>query len=252
MALAACAQAPAAPDPSWVASAGVLHRHLVERAADGRQLVNESGELLRLQADAQVPLSGGGALRGSAAIAAGNLDYRGQTQAGVPLVSDSAHRDLELGVQWCPLSPASWGQGGLVLTALQQRRQIASQPTARGLRETSTLILPGVRWTHTFDALGWQYQPSMELRASAWHRLAIGFGGVFDDADLRGGHRRELVLGLDASPAGLPWRWGFAWSHARQTASPVQTLMRNGVAVGTVRQPRLDIDDVMLRVGRSF
>ncbi|HET8746855.1 MAG TPA: hypothetical protein VFM98_14705 [Ramlibacter sp.] len=254
-ALAACCAAAggaqAAPEAASV-SAEVVHRRLVERADDGHRLVKESGEVLRLEVAGTMALAGGGALRGIAAAAAGELAYRGQTQAGVPLATDAGHRDLELALQWRPLAPARWGEGWLVLTALQQRRQIASQPAARGLRETSLLLLPGVRWTRTLEAAGWQWQPSVELRASAYHRFDVGFGGLFDDAELRGGRRRELVLGLEANRPDSPWRFGLAWSHARQSASPVQTLRRAGVPVGTVRQPRIAIDDVALRVTRSF
>jgi len=43
-----------------------------------------------------------------------------------------------------------------------------------------------------------------------------------------------------------------AWTHARQSASDRQALFRGGVLFGTVRQPRIEIDDVMLRVRRAF
>ncbi|GAB3775906.1 hypothetical protein GCM10028796_52590 [Ramlibacter monticola] len=233
-------------------AAGVVHRRLVERADDGRRLVTESGELLRLQAQGELELARGGALRASAGIAAGGLDYRGQTQAGVPLDTDSGHRDLEFGFAWRPLAPAPWGEGWLGLHGLQQRRQIASTPSAQGLRETSSLLLAGVRWSHVFDGAGWRWQPSAEFRGSVRHRLEVDFHGVFDTADLKGGGRRELLLGLDASPAGSPWHFGFAWTRARQSASPVQPLLRAGAPAGTVRQPRIEIDDVMLRAGLSF
>ena len=77
-------------------------------------------------------------------------------------------------------------------------------------------------------------------------------GGVFDDADLDGGSRREAVLGLDVASPASPWAFGITWTRARQFASPTQTLLRGGVPVGTVRQPRIEIDDVMLRARRAF
>jgi hypothetical protein len=248
----ACAQAPAPPGLSGELSAGVQHRRLTEVGQDGRRLVQERGELLRVQAGAQLPLAGGGALRASAAIAAGSLAYRGQTQAGVPLATDAAHRDLELGLHWRPLPEARWGEAWLGLAALQQRRLIASQPAARGLRETSTLLLPGLRWTHALDAGGWRWQPALEVRTSVHHRLDVDFGGVFDGAALDGGRRRELLLALDAAPAASPWRFGVTWSRARQSASRVQTLARGGAPVGTVRQPRIEIDEVTVRATRAF
>lgn len=250
------AAGPAQPVPpaeaAWGASADVVHRRLVERADDGRRLVRESGELLRLQADGRLALPGGGALRAAAAALAGELAYRGQTQAGTPLRTVAAHRDLELDLSWRPLAPAAWGEAWLVLRTVQQRRQIASTPAARGLRETAVLVLPGLRWARGFDAAGWRWEPALELRASARHRLEVDFGGVFDTASLQGGRRRELVLGLDARPAGSAWGIGLHWTHARQSASAVHTLARGGAPVGTVRQPRIGIDDVALRVTRSF
>lgn len=233
-------------------SAQVVHRRLVERDEDGRRLVTESGELLRLQGEAGRALRGGGALRGFAAVAAGTLDYRGQTQAGVPLSTDSAHRDLALGAAWRPVAPASWGEAWLTLQVLQQRRRIASTPAARGLRETSMLVMPGLRWTHALEARGWRWRPGVEVRASVHHRLDVDFGGLFDDARLTGGGRRELLLSLEAGPAGSPWKFGIEWSHARQSASAVDVLERGGVAVGSVHQPRIAIDDVALRVRREF
>jgi hypothetical protein len=233
-------------------SAAVLHRRLVERTDDGSRLVTESGELLRLQVRAERTLAGGGAVEGAASAAAGTLDYDGHTQGGAPLATRSRHRDLGLQAGWRPLAPASWGELWLSLQALQQRRDIASTSQAQGLRETSMLLLPGLRWRHAFEAAGWRWQPALELRASARHRLEVDSGGLFDTADLEGGRRRELGLALDAAPLGSAWSFGLAWSHARQSASPVQTLSQGGVPVGTVRQPRITIDDVSLRATRSF
>jgi hypothetical protein len=251
-AAAVCAEAPAPRELSAEVSVGVLHRRLVERADDGRRLVQESGALLRLQASGALGLEGGGALQGAAAVASGSLDYRGQTQAGAPMNTDAGHRDLEYDLAWRPLAPAGWGQAWLVLHTVRQRRQIASTPAARGLRETAHLVMPGLRWSHAFDAAGWRLRPSVEARVSAWHRLDVDFGGVFDTSELKGGRRRELVLAIDASPAGSPWSIGLAWAHARQSASPVHALTRGGAPVGTVHQPRIEIDDVLLRATRAF
>lgn len=243
---------PPSSDFGWNASAGVLHRRLVERADDGSRLLEESGPMLRLALEGQVRLSGGGAVQAGIAVAGGELDYEGRTQAGLPLATDSRHRDIDFTLAWRPLPAARWGEGWLVLRALQHRRSIASTPTAGGLRETSSLLLPGVRWTHGFDAAGWRWRPSLELRASAHHRLEIDYGGVFDDSRIRGGRRWEAALGVEASAPDSPWRWGIAWTHVRQSASARQALYRAGVAAGTVRQPRIDIDDISLTLRRAF
>jgi hypothetical protein len=251
---AATANAQSAPpaNADWGVSAGALHRRLVERAEDGRRLVEESGPVLRLAVDGRLRLPGGGALRMSAGAAGGDLDYDGQTQAGMPLRSESRHRDLDFSVAWRPWAEARWGQAWLVLRGLDQRRRIASTPAASGLRETSMLLSVGARWAHAFDAAGWQWQPSIELRTSVRHRLEVDFGGVFDTADIQGARRREVVLGLDVSAPGSPWSGGIAWTHARQPASARATLFRGGVPVGTVHQPRIEIDDFSLQARRVF
>lgn len=237
---------------AWDASATVLHRRLEERADDGRRLLRESGPMLRLALEGQLALSGGGAVRAGVGVAGGELDYDGQTQAGAALATDSRHRDLDITLAWRPLPAANWGEGWLVLRALQHRRDIASTASAGGLRETSTLWMPGVRWSHGFAAGSWQLRPSVELRASVDHRLEIDYGGVFDASRIEGGRRWEASLALEAAAPGSPWSWGLAWTHVEQEASARQALYRGGVAVGTVRQPRIRIDDVGVQVRRAF
>jgi hypothetical protein len=242
----------AQPDYSWGLSAGVQHRTLVERADDGRQLVEESGPMLRVGVDGRIRFAGGGALQLDTGLAGGVLDYDGQTQSGVPHTTETAHRDLDLGAAWRPWAPGPWGEAWLVLRGAQQRRDIRSTPTVGGLFETSTLLMPGVRWSQEFDGAGWKVRPSVEWRTSVYHRLEIEFGGLFDPSDVDGGHRNELALALEGSSAQSPWSWLLAWTHARQSASDRQALFRGGVLFGTVRQPRIEIDDVMLRVRRAF
>lgn len=208
--------------------------------------------MLRLAFDARWRLPNGAALRAEAAVAGGTLDYDGQTQAGTPLRTETDHRDLELGAAWRPLPPQAWGEGWVVLKVLEQRRRIASTPVARGLDETSRLLLAGVRWSHALAAASWQWRPSVELRTSLRHRIEVDSGGFFDTMDLRGGRRHEAVLALDASRPASPWSVGIAWTHARQSASPVQPLSRAGATIGTVFQPRIDIDDVSVRLRRAF
>lgn len=242
----------AQPDFSWGVSAGVQYRTLVERADDGSRLVEESGPMLRLGVDGQRRFAGGGALQLEAGVAGGVLDYDGQTQTGVPHTTETRHRDLDLTAAWRPWAPAPWGEAWVVLRGAQQRRDIRSTPTVGGLLETSTLLMPGVRWSHEIDVVTWKLRPSVEYRTSVYHRLQIEFGGVFDPSDIDGGHRNEVAVALEGSSAQSPWSWSLAWTHARQSASDRQSLFRGGVLVGTVRQPRIEIDDVMLRVRRAF
>lgn len=250
--IAAGAQAPLPGDTGWGVSAGLAHRRLVESDDNGRQLVEEAGTLLRLSVQGRLPLSGGGALAAEAAASAGGLDYDGRTQVGRPIATSTAHRDLEATIAWRPWAPASWGEVWLELQALQQRRQIASTDTANGLHETSMLWMPGVRWAAVLEGTGWRWEPSVALQASARHRLEVRYGGLFDPSDLKGGRRTQLVLGLTAARVGSPWKWSFAWSHARQAASAWQPLYRQGLRAGNVRQPRIEIDDLSLKLTREF
>jgi hypothetical protein len=239
-------------DFSWGVSAGLQYRTLVERADEGGRLVEETGPMLRLGVDGRLALRGGGALQLDAGIAGGVIDYDGQTQAGVPHTTETAHRDFDLTARWRPWAPSSWGEAWVVLRGLQQRREIHSTPMVAGLLETSTLLMPGIRWSHEFDAAPWKVKPSVEVRSSVYHRLEIDFGGLFDASDIDGGHRNELEIALEGSSPQSPWSWSVGWTHARQSASNRQALLRGGVVVGTVRQPRIEIDDLTLRVRRAF
>jgi hypothetical protein len=236
----------------WTASAGVVHRRLVERADNGARLVAESGPMLALRLQRELRLANGGALQLAGSVASGRLDYDGQTQGGAPLSSHTGQRDLEAGIAWRPLAAAGWGEGWLLLDVLQQRRQIASTAAASGLRETSTLVLPGLRWSDRFEAAGWKWRPMAQVRTSVHHALHIGFGGAFDDADLRGGRRWDATLALGFARPASPWQWELAWTHAGQAASDRQALSRAGLPAGNVRQPRIGIDDVGIRVRRDF
>jgi hypothetical protein len=252
LASAAAAQLPSAAEAGWGVSASVAHRRLVERADNGRQLLEETGPMLRIGFGGELPLANGGALRAKASVAAGGLDYRGVTQGGSPIETRTGHRDLEARLGWRPWPAASWGEAWVAVRVLEQRRQIASTATAAGLHETSTLWMPGLRWSHRFEGGGWDWEPSAAWHTSVRHHLEVRYGGLFDPSDLKGGRRTELVLGLTASRAGSAWQWSVEWSRARQAASAWQPLYRRGLRAGTVRQPRLEIDDVSLRLTREF
>lgn len=252
MAAGVHAQASPPAAASWDVSAGLLHRHLVERADDGSRLVTESGPMLRLGLAGSLELAGGGGLRAEAGIAGGTLDYDGRSQGGASLTTETRHRDADLTLAWRPLAPASWGEAWVVLRAARELRDIRSTRAAGGLRETSTLVLPGVRWSRAFAGAGWNWTPSVELRTSVSHRVHVDYEGVFDNQDLHGGHRNEVALALTAWAPSSPWRWSVEWTRVRQRASDSDTVRRAGVAVGTVRQPRIAIDDLMLRATRAF
>jgi hypothetical protein len=120
------------------------------------------------------------------------------------------------------------------------------------LRETSSLVMPAVEWrSASFDIAGFELQADATLRSSYEHRLRVGFNGLFDETRIHGGRRNEAVL--EVSTAVAPdWQLGLSWSHARQKPSDEVRLLRGGVWAGMVKQPELRIDDVSLRLSRSF
>ncbi|AMO23008.1 hypothetical protein GCM10027034_45690 [Ramlibacter solisilvae] len=250
----------AAAGPARSGEAGALQlelgaalgqRTLTEHDAAGARLLRESGPLARLRAAARpaAPWSG---LDVNAALTLAPLDYQGQTQSGAALSTDSRHRDLELGVGWRPLPASAWGEPALTLSWLDSRRAIAGTSQVGGLTETSSLWLPGLAWRSPVLALAFG-RASMQLswRASIAQRLQVDYGGAFDASSFTGGRREEVLLrlGLASSDA---WRWALEWSRTRQAASAPATLYRNAVAVGTVRQPQLRIDDLSLSLTRIF
>jgi len=245
----------AEPAPvQWDISAGVRQRTLSEWSDGGARLLTEKGALARVQLDAQLAAPGSPGLALEAAVADGRLDYEGRTQAGAPLATSSRHRENELVLRWRPLPAAAWGEAWLGLGWLHTRRAIASVATAGGLTETSSLLMPGVRWRSPVLSLprgGLQWQLEAEWRASARHRLHVDYLGVFDDSSLNGGRRSEAALRLSAFAA-QDWRWTLEWRHARQSASESARLYRRSVPVGSVRQPKLRIDDVTLSLTRRF
>jgi hypothetical protein len=257
-ALCLAGSAAAAAEPGsveWAASAGVRHRTLSEWSATGTKLLTEKGAMPHARLSAQLGAATGPAVAFEAGVAGADLDYRGQTQSGVPLTTTSRHTDLELGAHWRPFPAAAWGEAWLGLDWLQARRDIASSPIAGGLNEKSSLVLPGIRWRsaafgvpHTGNA---KFQLEAGWRVSARHRLEVDYLGVFDNSSFRGGRRTEITLGLNVATSDA-WQWGVEWSRARQSASNSVALFRAGALAGSVRQPRVKIDDLSLSLTRRF
>lgn len=251
---AASAEAAQPSSVEWGLSAGVRHRTLREWSDSGSRLLTERGALPRLQLDAQLAAPRAPALALEAAVTDGRLDYEGRTQSGSPVETTSRHSERELNLLWRPLPAAGWGEAWLGLGWLHTRRAIASSAVVGGLTETSSLLMPGIRWRSPALVLprgGAQLQLEAQWRASARHRLEVDYLGMFDASSLHGGQRSEAVLRLIAATSS-DWRWTVEWSHTRQSPSAISTLYRQGAPIGTVRQPRLGIDDVSLSLTRRF
>jgi hypothetical protein len=249
---AGAAAAQAAAPVTWDLSGAVRYRSLTESSSAGR-LVKETGPMARLALDAQLNAAGWPVLALGAAIAEGRLDYEGRDQSGQPLDTKTRHTDREFDLRWRPVT-ASWGELWLGVGWLQNRRNIASTTVAGGLVETSSFVMPGIAWRSAPFTPGGMTVPlqfEARLRASARHRLDVDYLGVFDESHLRGGRRNELTLGLGSAPS-TGWRWNVDWTHSRQSASADAALYRAGATVGTVRQPRIRMDDLTLSIAQRF
>lgn len=253
----ATAQAGAQSEPAEVTGAlGLTYRKLVEQAPSGATLLSERGPMAMAQLQALRPLAQGGAYGMRVQLMGGDLDYDGQTQSGVPLVTSTGHTELAADLMWRPAAPSAWGEGWLTFGLLANRRVIHSTPIAGGLDEVSTAALLGARWrSNGFTPVpNWVVHVEAEARTSVWHRLDVDFHGLLDKTHFDGARKRMLTLRLLAAPAQSPWEWGLEWSGLWQPSSKAVGVSRGGVPlVGTtVRQPELSTRDVTLRVGRSF
>lgn len=241
------------PAAHWV-SAAVVHRQLQEESATGDRLLKETGPMLQLRLGMRHPLAAGGAVAAEAEVATGALDYDGRTQAGRPLQSTTDHRDAGLRLMWRPVPAQAWGEPWIVFGLHHNRRDIKGTAAATGLLESSSALLAGVRWqSPPHEAVpGWPMRLEVEALVSARHRLEVDFRGLYDATRLDGGRQRRAAVRLVAGAVNSPWEGSLEWSHLNQSASPSTSLRRGGVTVGTVRQPRLTIDDIALRITRRF
>lgn len=240
-------------------AAGLQYRTLTEWTDSGQKLLSETGAMPHLQLGLGSDPARGPALAAELSLAGAPLSYQGQTQAGVPLATTSRHRDLALAGFWRPVSPGPYGEVWLAVRRLEARRNIASSALASGLVEQSSLLMPGLRWrspqltapsSGTTEPLVFQFDA--EFWQSARHRLNVDYLGLFDPSVLDGGTRRQWVLRASVWSQDSPWRWSAQWGRSRQQASESVRLLRAGATVGSVRQPRVAIDDVLLQLSRAF
>jgi hypothetical protein len=250
----ACTASQAQPAPfEFTGSVGLVHRKLLERTATGATLLTETGPMAQIRLMATRPLATGGALGGRLTFSGGDIDYDGQTQAGVPLTTTTRQSEGAADLLWRPHAPAPWGEAWLMLGWLANRRVIRT-PAAGGLDETSASVMTGVQWRSPVVAAGPQWTARLEAegQVSLWHQLHVDYLGLLDPSRLEGGRKRQLTLRLMAAPNASPWEWGLEWSRLSQGVSAVEPVYRGGVLYGTVRQPELSIRDLTVRVSRRF
>jgi hypothetical protein len=256
-AAAACAATVHAQDADvhWQAGAEVRYRTLTEWTDNGARFLTERGPLARIDLSAALGRTDGPAMMVRGALAQGRLDYEGQNQGGMPIASTTRHSEWEAGLHWRPAAASAWGEIWLGADGLRQRRDIASTPVAGGLVETSTLVLPGLRWRSSGFSVraiaALKFQLEVQWRTSARHRLSVDYLGAYDSSGFESGHRNEAALRLMASSAN-GWRWTLGFDRVRQAASANAVLRSGGASVGSVREPAIRIDDFSLSVAREF
>lgn len=242
---------PAIASPVAIALESGLRLHgLRERAADGGVLVRESA-IVPVLALRMATTSDGDDRRWAswAALQAwgGDARYDGRSQAGTPVDSrtGTVAARLELGVER-PVGAALRLQAGLHAERLARRIRSAGIHTGLDERTTQLQAFAGLRWTGP-GAEAW-----LQAARGPGGPLSVRFdGGLADDARLHTGATVGWSLGASRS-----WKrdWRLSAEVGRQTirASDAALLTAAGRPIGTVTQPRWEIDRLQLGIGRSF
>jgi hypothetical protein len=228
---------PSPASAQWQGSVGAGVRSAVHTEVDlaGRRLVREDGWLPGTSLRAGYQL-GSITWFGGADWYQGDIDYRGQTQAGAAAASTTSTRmtSARLGASY------AWGSYS-ILAALEidrWKRDILGTAAGAGLQETYLsrrwLLGTGKTWRPAAGAVS----ADAALVLAAPERMHIGFSGLFDPVslDTRRGH--GLRLGADLRPAwasSLQLRARADWLKVARSGAAALTA--NGAFRGTVTQP---------------
>ena len=233
------------PDRAIAASLGVglLHFEFEEFDSQDRRLVKESGWLPGLEAHFNVT-GQRATLSIDLGYYSGDVDYDGQTSAGVPIDSTTDADILDIALEAAyplplglPPRVSLYAGGGY----RNWDRNIQSVGVVSGLDETYRWwrAEAGVKLQLARGASAWQLEAGLTRTVNP--QVEVDFGAAFDAVTLDLGER-------------WGWRTAAGWSHRvapQLTAgvdvfyaswdlgqSGVETLTSNGVAAGSVFQPR--------------
>ncbi|MBK9572637.1 MAG: hypothetical protein IPO43_07815 [Rhodoferax sp.] len=235
------------------ASAGLRQVQMAEVDSQGRLLVREHGLLPGLQGEAAYQ-AGDWRLSARADLYQHRIRYRGQVQDGPPLASNTGTRQGRVGFEAAhPLTAGSSLIGGFEWD--HWRRDIEGHGSTLGLRERYTTW----RWL-TGAQTQWLLHSAASLTGSALlvlaqpERLRVRFDGhVYDDVDFKTRSASGLRLTLTLQPALVAKLSITAELDALNIRrSNDATLRQDGVAVGTVAQPRHSRRALGVRVNYSF
>jgi hypothetical protein len=253
--LAACATALAAllAGPAAALDAelalGLQSQRLVERGADGAALVREQGVAPWARIGTARPLGARWRLRGALAASAGVADYDGRTQGGVAVASRSDAQSLaaQALLEWRADETARFAlDGGVEVEHF--RRRLRGVGNASGLDEWLTQPRGLLGATFGEQARGLRIGLALGGRAP----LSVRFDdGLFDAARLRSGHAVGASVqawhAIDAR-----WRLRLGIETLALGRSREAPLLRDGVVVGSVTQPRWRRERIGLALERVF
>jgi len=244
----------ACDDRSLAAQAAYLSNssEWFEFNAAGRELVHETGTLQGMELAMDLRCADW-QWQGAVALFDGVRRYDGETSMGVPVISQSAIRQLHGHVQTTlPVSDA-WRLGAR-LSGQTLWRDIASAGGATGYSE---------RYEWMLASLGAQWRSGLgpgQIMLALWTGTALQSGMLLSHPSFA---QTRLPLGSITQyelSAGWRTRWRAAWSLQleaayRQTdmAQGAQAILtRSGVPVGVAHQPRTSMVDMPLGVRINY
>jgi hypothetical protein len=172
---------------------------------------------------------------------AGEVDYLGQTQLGLPIAGRSRLRETELGVGATLRLGGTPFFVGVTLEDRHIERRIASTPLTQELHETLDLLQVGPQWGVRWE---WPFGLRLALRGA----LRFGVRSEFD-VDFGGGFAegRLLLPSGDAERAALEAGYAFTphvgvdaeagCDTLRPSRSATARLVQNGAVVGSYQYP---------------
>jgi len=232
--------------------AGILNFDVKEFDTQGNRLVHESDPLYGIDVEfglrrRQTEIKLG------AAYYAGDVDYEGQTQAGVPVNSSTDERivDLSIAAVYRPsFVPAISVYGGPGFR--YWRRDIQPVGTATGLDESyrwwKLQAGMSIAWTRAKNH--WMLDGRVTRALSP--RVNVDLSDRFDSAELNLGDRWGWRVGgrwMRVLSPRLEATLDLSYEVQRLGNSDAETLKRNGAPVGSIYQPRIEMKNFGILIG---
>lgn len=230
-----------------VASAGRAHYVSEEPAPDGRIFNREVGTLLPVRLGV-VHTVDAWSVVASLGEARGVIDYQGQTQFGVPLVTrtDLSRRSVGVAVshRFRPFDAGPDISLGGGIESLRTVRDIRETPITTRLTETlhtrQWALTSSVSHSEMWGGLPLRVAASLQLDRPASHTLSVDTHGLVDPIELRPGKRWGARMAIDVglavgSQGELSLRAGF--ERYRPGASDARTVFSGGLPSGVASYP---------------